>query len=229
MRNAIGFGDPWHQRYRPLPPRHFAVPSCARITGLSRQDQLRLPGPDQIDVNFGQELGVEQCAVLGAAGIVDRIARAEIVQPVRHARMLAARQQQSIHQPVAQNRLPLGAVKLGIDEADVERSVVDDERRIADEFKELLDHFREQRLAGKELAGQAMHGKRFGRHVALGIDVAVKGVSRRHAVVDLDAADLDQPVAAQRVKASGFSIENDFAHGFQEPSLRRITLAAAAS
>ena len=28
-----------------------------------------------------------------------------------------------------------------------------------------------------------------------------------------DAADLDEPVSAQRIEASGFSIENDFAHG----------------
>ena len=59
-----------------------------------------------------------------------------------------------------------------------------------------------------------MHVKCFRRHVAFGIDVAVEGLSRRHAVEDLDAADLDQPVAAQRIEARGFGIENDFAHGF---------------
>src|SRR6266545_6935410 len=134
--------------------------------------------------------------------------------------MLAAGQEQRIDQPVAQNWLPLDAVKLRIDEADVERGVVNHKRRVADEFQELLDHFREQRLAGKELAGQAVHGKRFRWHVALGIDVAVKGLPRRHAVEYLDAADRDQAVAAQRIEASGFSIENDFAHGFQEPELQ---------
>ena len=185
-----------------------------RVAGLRGQDQLRLPRPDQVDIDFGQQFGVEQRAVLGAAGIVDRIARAESVEPVRHAGMLAARQQQRIDQPIARDRLPLDAVELGIDEADVERGVVDDERRIADEFQELLDHFREQRLAGKELGRQAVHGKRFRRHVALGIDVAVKRLPGRHAVEDLDAADLDQPVAAQRIEARGFGIENDFAHGF---------------
>ena len=151
--------------------------------------------------------------MLGAAGIVDRIARAEIVQPVRHAGMLAASQQQRIDQPIAQigcrlMRNSSALMKLMSNEAIT--------RRVGDEFQELLDHFGEQRLAGKELAGQAMHGKRFRRHVALGIDVAVKGLPGRHPVVDLDAADLDQPVAAQRVEASGFGIENDFAHGGQD-------------
>jgi hypothetical protein len=74
-----------------------------------------------------------------------------------------------------------------------------------------------------------MHGKRFRRHVTLGIDVAVEGLPRRHAIVDLDAANLDQPIAAQRIEASGFGIEDDFTHGSWEPSLRRIRLAAAAS
>ena len=70
----------------------------------------------------------------------------------------------------------------------------------------------EQRLVGEELAGKAVHGEGFLRHVALGIDVAVKGLPGRHAVEDLDAADFDQPVAAQRIEAGGFGIENDFAH-----------------
>ena len=61
-----------------------------------------------------------------------------------------------------------------------------------------------------------MHGECFRRHVALGIDVAVKALPRRHTVVDLDAADLDQPVAAQRIEACGFGVENDFAHGYPE-------------
>src|SRR6201999_3751054 len=43
------------------------------------------------------------------------------------------------------------------------------------------------------------------------------GLPGRHAVVDLDAADLDQPIAAQGIEAGGFSIENDFAHGMKEP------------
>jgi hypothetical protein len=57
-----------------------------------------------------------------------------------------------------------------------------------------------------------MHGKRLGRHVALGIDVAVKRLPRRHPIEDFDAADFNQTVAAQRVEACGFCIENDFAH-----------------
>ena len=92
--------------------------------------------------------------------------------------------------------------------------------------QKLLDHFGEQRLAGQELGRQPVHGKGFRRHVALGIDVAVKGLPGRHPVEDFDAADLDQPIAAQRVEAGGFGIENDFAH--RSAVGWRIRVAAAA-
>jgi hypothetical protein len=59
-----------------------------------------------------------------------------------------------------------------------------------------------------------MHIEGFGRHVALGIDMPVKGLPGRHAVEYLDAADFDQPVTAQRIETGGFGIENDFAHEF---------------
>jgi len=40
-----------------------------------------------------------------------------------------------------------------------------------------------------------VHGVGFRRHVALGIDVPMEDLPRRHAIEYLDAADLDQPVA----------------------------------
>src|SRR3954454_11215400 len=111
--------------------------------------------------------------------------------------MLAPRQQQGIDQPLARDRRTPDAVKLGVDEGDIERRVMNHQRRIADEFEKLLDDMSKQRLVGKELAGQAVHRKSFRRHLALGIDVTMKGQSGGHAVEYLDATDLDQPVAAQ--------------------------------
>jgi len=78
--------------------------------------------------------------VFSAAGIVDRIARAEIVEAIRDARMLASRQRQRVDQPFARDQRPLDAVELGVDEADIERRVVNDQRRFTDEFQEILDH-----------------------------------------------------------------------------------------
>ena len=67
-----------------------------------------------------------------------------------------------------------------------------------------------------------MDGKGLRRHVPFGIEIAVKGLPGRHAVENLDAADFDQPVPAQRIEAGGFGIENDFAHKKSTTENRRI-------
>jgi hypothetical protein len=41
-----------------------------------------------------------------------------------------------------------------------------------------------------------VHLEGFPGHIALRIDVAVEGLAGRHPVEDLDAADLDKPIAA---------------------------------
>ena len=143
--------------------------------------------------------------------------------------MLAPCQQQRVDQPFAKDRRPFDAVKFSVDEAAVERCVVNHQRRIRNEIEKLVDHLGKQRLARQELGGKAMHGERLGRYVTFGIDVSMKGLAGRHAIKNLDAADFDQPIAAQGIKARGFGIENDFAHGLFGTEKRRIRLAAAAS
>ena len=153
--------------------------------------------------------------MFGAARIVDRVARTQIVKTVRDAWMLAPRQQQRVDQPVAGDGRPFDAVELGVDEADIERGVVNYQRRIGDEFEKVLHHLGEQRLVGEEFAGKSVHRERFRRHVAFGVDMAVEGLARRHAIENLDAADLNQSIPAQRVEAGGFGVENYFAHELQ--------------
>ena len=69
-----------------------------------------------------------------------------------------------------------------------------------------------QRLVRQEDVGEAVH--RFGleRHVAFGIEISVEVAAGLDAIEDLDAADLDHAVAAGRVEASGFGIEDDLPH-----------------
>ena len=57
--------------------------------GPHREVEADLPAADQLDIDLGQDLGVEERAVLGAPGIVDAIARAERIEIVRRTRMLA--------------------------------------------------------------------------------------------------------------------------------------------
>ncbi|MGY3354383.1 putative amino acid dehydrogenase [Bradyrhizobium sp. GM0.4] len=143
--------------------------------------------------------------------------------------MLAPSQQQRIDQPLARDRRALDPVELGIDEADVERGIVDHQRRVADELQKIVDDLVKQLLRRQEFGRQPVHRKGFCRHVPFGIDVDVETLPRRHAIEHLDAADFDQAISPQRVKAGGFCVENDFAHDLGSRVRRRIRRAAAAS
>jgi len=56
----------------------------------------------------------------------------------------------------------------------------------------------------------------------------MKALPGRHAVEDLDAADFNQPIAAERIKAGSFCIENNFAHGIKRPTdVGRIRIVPA--
>ena len=102
--------------------------------------ELRLPRADQLDIDFGQKLGIEQRAVLGAPRIVDRIAHAQIVEPVGAARMLAARQQKRVDDALAADRAAAGAFEFGIEKAEIEHRVVRDQRGlVAKESDQFVD------------------------------------------------------------------------------------------
>jgi hypothetical protein len=61
-------------------------------------------------------------------------------------------------------------------------------------------------------------------HVALGVDVAVKFAPSRDAIDDLDAADLDQPVTAQRIEPRRLGVENDLAQHRLPPANARTSV-----
>ena len=80
------------------------------------QNELRLTGADQFNIDLGQQLGIEQRAVLGAAGIVDRVTDAEIVEPVGAAGVLAAGEKQRVDHPLARDERAAGAFQFGVEE-----------------------------------------------------------------------------------------------------------------
>ena len=55
---------------------------------------------DQLEIDFGQQFGIEQRAVLGAVAVVDAIAAAERIERIRAHRMLAAGQRQRVDDAV---------------------------------------------------------------------------------------------------------------------------------
>ena len=102
-------------------------------------------------------------------------------------------------------------------------------RRVANERYQVIDDFREERLVLEELARQAVDGGGLGRHVTLGIEIAMKALPARNAIDELDAADLHQSVPLEGIKPRRFGIEHDFAHVYvpaSAPAVRRITAAA---
>ena len=103
-------------------------------------------------------------------------------------------------------------VDTSVDEADVERGVVDDQLRAGDERAQLVRDLGELRRVGELRGADAVHGERTGVDLALGVDVLVELLAGEPAVQQFDAADFDETVTAVRIEAGRFGIENDFTH-----------------
>ena len=78
---------------------------------------------------------------------------------------------------------------------------------------QLVDDLGKARLAGEVGERQAVHGARALVDLALGVQVAVEMTAARAAIEQLDAADLDDAVAARGLEAGGFGIQYDLTHG----------------
>ena len=92
------------------------------------------------------------------------------------------------------------------------RLLLIDQRRLPDEGDQLIGDLGKSRLVLQEGGRKAMDRKGFGRHVALGIDVAVKTTSGRDVVDEFDARDFDDTMPLVRIEACRFGIEDDLAH-----------------
>lgn len=161
-------------------------------------------------VDIGQQFGVQQCAVELAVGVGDAVAVAQRVQRVALARVHFLGVDQGVdHAAAMRDEARLAqALEFGVQEAQVERRVVDDDFGAVDVGDQLVDDLVEFRFVAQEFRGQAVHRERGLVGLALGIDVAVVVVAGQRAVDQLDAADLDDAVAGSWVQAGGFGIED---------------------
>ena len=184
-------------------------------SGLGDQPKTDLPPASELDIDLREKLRVEQRAVLHAVAAVDPEAHAQArrgcaSRPGACDRASVSVSTMRLHRhrrtgrSVSSSKLRKPKSKLGI---------VGDQRRILDEVEQLVDLFDEARLVGQEDRGQAVHRLGFERHVALGIEIAVEMPAGFDAVEDLDAADLDHAVAADRVEPGRLGIEHDLPHG----------------
>ena len=177
------------------------------------QFQTNLAPAQQFHIDLRQQFRVEQRAMLGTVTAIDTITGAQGVKRVLRARMFQARDLYRIDHAREIDDRESGHRQLCIQKSEVETRIMRDQRRIAEEIEQFLRPRREQWLVGQKGFGQAVHPLRLGGHVALGVEIAVKGGAGRHPVHHFDASDFHQPIAGFGVQTSGFGVENNLSHG----------------
>ena len=80
-----------------------------------------------------------------------------------------------------------------------------------DEAKHVVGELGEARFVAQEFVGKAVHLESRKRHLALGVHMTMPHPPRRDAVEELDAADLDDAMAVERVEPGRLGIEHDLA------------------
>ena len=105
----------------------------------------------------------------GARRVVDLVALAQGVQAVALARMQIARHAQRVGdlRAVLGDGLQVHQPQLVVEEAHVERRVVDDQLGAADELEELVRHLAKPGLVLQELRAQPVHLQRARLDLAL--------------------------------------------------------------
>ncbi len=184
--------------------------SSAAEAACGRAERGLTPA-DQLEIDGGEQLAVEQGAVLGARREIDGEAPAQRVEAGLGAGEAPAGEGERILDIAAQRRLAETA-QFGIDEFEIELGVVDDQPAVADELEERLGMLGEGRKFRQELGREPMHRIGLFRHGALGIDMAVEDAAGRHVIDQLDAAELDDAVPVAGIETRRLSIEHDLAH-----------------
>ncbi|ENN84312.1 hypothetical protein RHSP_20941 [Rhizobium freirei PRF 81] len=192
--------------------RLIALTRTSRRAIGAAETKRSLTAADHLDIDFGQQFGVEQRSVLGAMRIVDAVAPAERIQRIRTHGVLTPGHGQRVDHHIRQDRRPAEPCELRIDEAHIEGGVVGDPFGVAEEFENLIRNGFEGWFVLQRFIGDAVDGKRIRMHFAVArIDIEMQCLAGREMVDELDAADFDDTVRLV-VEARGFRIENDFAH-----------------
>ncbi len=126
--------------------------------------------------------------------------------------MARARQQQGVEDgAVLRNVRAVLLAQQGkfvVDEANVERRVMDDQGGALDELEELFGDIAKARLADQEGIGDAVDVDGALVTLAVRLQVDVEVPPGQAPADDLDTADLDDPVAFADRHTRGFGIEN---------------------
>src|SRR5690606_7453685 len=126
------------------------------------------------------------------------------------SRMAAPREHQRVDHPLEFDlRVPAGP-ELPVEEAEVELGVVRNERGIAEKVEQLEGMLLEPFLVGEERVAEAVNPLGLERHRPPRIEIGVERAPGRHAVDQLDTADLDETVTGGGIEAGGLGVEHDF-------------------
>lgn len=187
-----------------------ALARAIAVGGITGQRQAGLAtGHGQVDV--GENLRVEQGAVQFTAGVVDAVTFAQGVKAVALPRVAFPGHHQGVEDAAVLR--DVSAIVLPhqgefvVDEANVERRVMDDQLRAFDELEELVGHFGETRLADEEFVGDAVDADRALVTFAIRLQVDVKVPARQAPTDQFDTADFNDPVTIGHRHAGGFGIE----------------------
>jgi hypothetical protein len=177
----------------PLLSRHHALGWRRGVgtAGLLAINEVKraLPTISQLTIDFRQDFCVEQRTVPDAAQSVDPVPIAKSVQTVRLTGMSSSGERQSVGDTIHSDRATPEPRQLGVDEAHVKLSVVDDELRIAQKSKKGVDDFREDRLVFYDRGGMTVHPRRVLRYVTLRIDKRMKHSPCQRPVDDFHRTD----------------------------------------
>jgi hypothetical protein len=102
--------------------------------------------------------------------------------------------------------------KFVIEEADVERRVMDDQFGVFDKFQKGFNYCAEQWLVGEEFIADTVYGESSGFHFTLGIEVDVQMATGMLAVHQFDTPELDDSVPLRRIESGGFGVEHYLSH-----------------
>jgi hypothetical protein len=105
-------------------------------------------------------------------------------------------------------------MQFAIDESHIEAGIMNNEISVPDELQETIRNLREDGIICEKCFRQSVDGERFIRHVSLGINVLMIGVSSRNVVIQLDTSNFHQSVSRAWVEPGRFRIKDNFTHGF---------------
>jgi hypothetical protein len=116
--------------------------------------------------------------------------------------------------------------QFGIEERQIERGIVDHEFCVPYKLQEIIDDGSEQRFVAQEFVADSGNDARALVDRALRIQISMERASGSPAFGQLDAANLDDPVALADLQAGRFGVEDDLSH---LPPVAACSAAARAS